>query len=614
MTFPRTGALLILMPLAAAALAFAWPGHGRALARISAAAMTAALAALTREIMAHGVQMHRVGGWGAPLGIELRADGLGVFMLIIAALIGVAVTLYSPSYFASRQPESAPAKHNDSRQNTPSRQAAPPTAKSRDEDGQPHRTRYFWPLFLFLWTALNALFLSADIFNLYVALELLGFGAVTLVALAGGHEALTAAMRYLWVSLAASLFYLLGVALVYGRCATVDLPSLASKAQPGPALWVALALMTGGLAAKAALFPMHFWLPPAHANAPAPVSALLSALVVKGPVYILLRLWFEAFHGLITPAATHALGALGAAAILWGSVRALVQPRLKLLVAYSTVAQLGYVFLLFPLAASPESGLAAWSGGLMFLGAHACAKTAIFLTAGNILHAAGHDRIRDLDGITHALPISAFAFGLAGLSLVGLPPSSGFAGKWMLLSASLAQGQWWWIAVILAGSLLAAAYVLRVLTHAFTRVPNPLTPKPVPPVMEWTALALAVAAVGLGFAAHGAAELLQVGAPNAVASRDNNGPPAKPASAQPQPQTPPEIRRLDSCPESTLPGAARPPHEPSPPDRTAHPGAAQRTPGPKGGHELSEAGVQPRRAAICLARQARRRSAGGWSA
>jgi len=300
---------------------------------------------------------------------------------------------------------------------------------------------------------------------------------------------------------------------VYGQCATVDLTALGAKAQPGPALWVALTLMTGGLAAKAALFPLHFWLPPAHANAPAPVSALLSALVVKGSFYILLRLWFEAFPALLTPAVAQAFGALGAAAILWGSINALFQPRLKLLVAYSTVAQLGYLFLLFPLAGARDDGFLAWSGGLIFLGAHACAKTAMFLTAGNILHAAGHDRIRDLDGITHVLPISAFAFGLAGLSLVGLPPSGGFAGKWLLLSACLAQGQWWWVIVMLFGSLLAAAYVMRVLNHAFTHVPDPATPNPIPPVMEWTALVLAVLAVGLGLVAAWPVEVLRLGAP-----------------------------------------------------------------------------------------------------
>jgi multicomponent Na+:H+ antiporter subunit D len=480
-------ALLILSPLAGAALAFAFPKRGSRVAVAASVIAVLSVVVLAREVLGSGAQIHPVGGWSAPLGIALRADGLAVLMLVITALIASAVTLYSPQYFLAEHDAEAM-----------------------------HRERYFWPLFLFLWTALNALFLTADIFNLYVTLELLGFAAVALVALAGKREALTAAMRYLFVSLSASLFYLLGVALVYGQCATVDLPSLAAKAQPGPTLWVALALMTGGLLAKAALFPLHFWLPPAHANAPAPVSALLSALVVKGAFYILLRLWFEAFPALMTPAVAQAFGALGAAAILWGSVNALFQSRLKLLVAYSTVAQLGYLFLLFPLAAAREGGFLAWSGGLIFLGAHACAKTAMFLTAGNILHAASHDRIKDLDGITHVLPISAFAFGLAGVSLVGLPPSSGFAGKWLLLSASLAQGQWWWVAVMLVGGLLAAAYIIRVLSHAFTNVSEPRRPHPIPPVMEWTALALAVLAVGLGLAASWPAELLRIGAPAAL--------------------------------------------------------------------------------------------------
>lgn len=496
MTFAWATALLILLPLAAAALAVAFPGRGRWLALGTTGAVVAALVSLTREVITTGVQVSRVGGWGAPLGIDLRADGLAVLMLLITAVVGAAVALYSARYFLS----------------------------GRDQEAL-HRERYFWPLFLFLWTALNALFLSADIFNLYVTLELLGFAAVALVALAGKRAALVAAMRYLFVSLAASLCYLLGVGLVYGQCATVDLPLLAARVQPSAALWVALAFMTTGLMMKAALFPLHFWLPPAHANAPAPVSALLSALVVKGAFYILLRLWFEAFHALMTPAVVQLLGSLGAAAILWGSANALLQPRLKLLIAYSTVAQLGYLFLVFPLAASRAGGFLAWSGGLLFLGAHACAKTAMFLTAGNILHAAGHDRIKELDGITHVLPLSAFAFGLAGLSLVGLPPSSGFAGKWLLLSASLAEGQWWWAAVILAGSLLAAGYVGRVLIHAFTKVTQPAPRNPIPPVMEWAALIMAMLAVGLGFAASWGAELLRVGAPAAASVATGGGGP-----------------------------------------------------------------------------------------
>lgn len=482
-------ACLVLAPLAAAALAFVRPAWGRALALGTSAAVGTAVVQVIRHVLADGTLVHRAGGWGAPLGIEFRADGLSAFMLAVAAGVCFAITVYAPGYFAAGH-----------------------------DRGAARRGRYFWPLFLFLWTALDALLLSSDIFNLYVTLELLSFGAIALVALAGTREALAAALRYLFISLAASLFYLLGVGLVYGHCATVDLARLAAGARTDPVLVVALALMTGGLLAKAALVPFHVWLPSAHANAPAPVSALLSALVVKGPFCVLLRLWFEAFAALVTPAAAQILGGLGAAAIVWGSLSALSQPRLKLLVAYSTVAQLGYLFLLVPLAVPREAGFMGWAGGLMLLGAHACAKTAMFLAAGNILHAAGHDRIADLDGITHVLPVSVSAFALSGVSLIGLPPSGGFAGKWLLLNAALAQGRWWCAAVVLAGSLLAAAYVMRVLTHAFTQVEEPLMPNPIPRAMEWTALGLAGLAVVLGFTSSWAVDLLRAGAPVAGAA------------------------------------------------------------------------------------------------
>jgi multicomponent Na+:H+ antiporter subunit D len=486
MTPSAAVATLILAPLIGAGLAFAFPRRGRWLASGVAGATGWGAVALARQVHDAGPIRHLVSGWGAPLGIDLRADGLAAWLLLVTTGVCAAVALYARRYFA-------------------------PAAGHDDADAA-HRDKYFWPLLLFLWTALNALFLSADLFNLYVTLELLGFAAVTLVALAGGRAALNAAMRYLFVSLAGSLFYLMGVALVYGAHSTVDLTLLAQRWQPGPVSWTALALMTAGLLMKAALFPMHFWLPPAHAHAPAPVSALLSALVVKGAFSIVLRLWFEAFGQVVTPAAGQWLGALGAAAILWGSVLALFQARLKLLIAYSTVAQLGYLFLVFPLAANPD-GFTAWGGVLILLAAHACAKTAMFLAAGNLLHAAGHDRIEDLGGLAAALPLTVTTFALAGVSLIGLPPSSGFVGKWLLLNAALSQGQWWWAAVILAGGLLAAAYICRVLTYCFTTADEPSSVTPVPAIMTWTALVLALLAVVLGLAGSWPLELLRAGAP-----------------------------------------------------------------------------------------------------
>ena len=456
--------VLILLPLAAAMIAFLWPRLAISLGLITAATQILAIAGLGWQIHSinNGAYHHAVGGWGAPLGIDLYADGLSLLMLTLTALVGMGVSIYSVVYFEREQ------------------------------------ALRFWPIWLFLLAALNALFLTADIFNLYVTLELLGLAAVTLTALAGSHAALDGAMRYLLATLLGSLCYLLGVALLYHSYGTVDIAILAERVEATPAVWTALGLMGAGLILKTALFPLHFWLPTAHASAPAPVSAILSALVIKAAFYILLRLWLTIFSPLNDSAAT-LLGLLGAAAILWGSVQALRQTRLKLLIAYSTVAQIGYLFLAFPLAVA--AALSTWNAVAYLALSHALAKAAMFLAAGNLLRFGGHDRIADLDRVVQRLPVTAGAFALAGVSIMGLPPSGGFVGKWLLLEAALQQSRWDLVLVMLLGGLLAAGYVFKVLGHSFTGATVTHEAGAVPKTMEWTALLLAMAAVMLGFLA-----------------------------------------------------------------------------------------------------------------
>ena len=245
---------------------------------------------------------------------------------------------------------------------------------------------------------------------------------------------------------------------------------LSQRVQAEPAVLVAAALMTVGLLAKTALFPLHLWLPPAHAGAPAAASAVLSALVVKGSFFIVVRLWFDVMPALPGLAAAQLLAALGAAAIVFGSVVALRQQRLKLLIAYSTLAQIGYLFLMFPLAFSAasaqlESG-GALAGGLLQTISHATAKAAMFLSAGLIYAALGHDRIAGLAGIGRALPMSVIAFALAGVALIGVPPSGAYLAKELLLQAASGTGQWWWAVAIQAGGILTSSYVVLVLAHA----------------------------------------------------------------------------------------------------------------------------------------------------
>ncbi|WP_197911927.1 complex I subunit 5 family protein [Kineobactrum salinum] len=364
--------------------------------------------------------------------------------------------------------------------------------------------RYFWPLFWFLWAGLNGVWLGADLFNLYVGLELTSLAAVGLVALGGRAPALRASLRYLLAALLGSLLYLLGVALLYGQFGTLSLADIAALVQgPLPGAGLALLLMVLGLALKTALFPLHGWLPPAHGVAKSPVSALLSALVVKASFYVAARLWLDLGAELGSLALAQAVGAAGATAVMVGSWQAQRQQQLKQVVAWSSIAQIGYLFLLFPLTfevAAPVS-LQAQQGITLQVISHALAKAAMFLAAGNLILAVRSRRVDALSGVSRFLPFSLFSFGLAGVSLMGLPPSGGFAAKWLLLQASLASGQWWWVVVLLLGGLLAAGYVFRIYRASFQEAGDNDDFYHPPRTLEAIPMILALLALGLGLVA-----------------------------------------------------------------------------------------------------------------
>jgi multicomponent Na+:H+ antiporter subunit D len=419
-----------------------------------------------------------------PLGIALRADGFSAVMLVTSGLIAPAAGLFARVNFA--------------------------TPQGLTEKRAP---LVFWTLLQGVQAALSLVFLGDDLFNLYVGLELLTFAAVPLVCLDGRPETVAAALRYLLFALFGSVFYLLGVALLYGAYGTLDIVLLSSRIRAEPAVWLAAGLMTAGLLAKTALFPLHLWLPPAHANAPAAASAVLSGLVVKGSFFLVVRVWFDVLAPLpgVIPGAI--LAALGSAAILFGSVLALRQARLKLLIAYSTVAQIGYLFIMFPLGHGPWAA-DAFSGGVMQALSHAFAKAAMFLSAGLIAESLGHDRIAGLGGAARAMPVTFLALGLGGLSLMGLPSSGGFAAKWLLMKASVASGQWVWAIVMAGGGLLAGGYLYRVLAPALSGE-SPQLKKAPERSCEGVALALALVAILLAFAPPAFFAFLQIGRPAA---------------------------------------------------------------------------------------------------
>ncbi len=489
MTTTPNGFLLVLavmVPFVGALAAFAFGGRGAQ--RVAGLTILAGLAVVTvtavTMVQSDAGLVYLLGGWSPPLGVALRADNFALVMMLMVAVVILGIGLYARADFK-----------------TPSgvREARGPLV--------------FWTLLLAIWGSLNLMFLSGDLFTLYVALELLTFAAVPLVSLDGRAETLRAALRYLLFALLGSVFYLLGAVLLYGTYGTLDISLLAARIAPESAVLAAAALMTAGLLAKTALVPVHLWLPPAHAGAPAAASAALSGLVIKGSWFLVARLWLEVLPGIVTVPSAQLLGGLGAAAILLGNLVALRQQRLKLLVAYSTVAQIGYLFLMFPLAfggVAPQ-GDGPLIGGTLQAVSHATAKAAMFMAAGLIYKALGHDRIGEFAGIGRALPISVLTFVLAGIALAGLPPSGAYVAKKVLLASASETGQWWWDLVMLVGGMLTASYVILVVAHALVRTPEPVSlHAPVSRLAEWAALALALCSLLLGFAA------VQAGLPDAL--------------------------------------------------------------------------------------------------
>ncbi|BCA78459.1 proton-conducting transporter membrane subunit [Desulfuromonas sp. AOP6] len=484
---------IILAPFICGLLAFVGGKRcGRWFFGASVLMVGAGLSALAQELWQYGPHVYAVGGWGAPLGIELYADGLSLLMLLLTALVVLLVGIFSLGLI-----------------------------KASPVDAEGCENSLFWPLVLFFWGSLNALFLSRDVFNLYVTLELLTLSTVPLITLRGTASALAAGLRYLFVALIGSLAYLLGTALLYAVSGSLALHALPESTDNMGSLSVAAALMVLGLLLKTALFPLHFWLPAAYAEAPSPVSALLAALATKASFYLVLRLWFELFSFGQEFAAAQFLGVLGMLAMLWGSLLAWRQGRVKRLLAYSSIAQIGYLFLVFPLMATwtpAGTGLSlevpgAWGGLIFLILSHGLAKSAMFMSAGCLAHAAGSDQIADLTGVGRQLPVPLFAFALGGMTLMGLPPSGGFSSKWLFLKAAVESLQWWWVPGMLLGGVLAAGYVFRVLRQALVWDADGGLSRSVPRRMQWTAMATALLSLALGLCGSWPLNLLAVGYP-----------------------------------------------------------------------------------------------------
>jgi multicomponent Na+:H+ antiporter subunit D len=284
------------------------------------------------------------------------------------------------------------------------------------------------------------------------------------------RRALMAAYRYLIMGTIGATFYIIGVGLLYMMTGTLNMADLAERL-PAVAetrtILTALAFLTVGISLKLALFPLHLWLPNAYAFAPSVVSAFLAATATKVAVYALIRIYFTIFGGVdvfATLAVREVLMGLAIVAMFAGSLVAIYQNNVKRMLAYSSIAQIGYMVLGISIAS--VTGL---SGGIIHLFNHALMKGALFLAMGCVFLRLGSVHIRDLDGIGRRLPLTMAAFLVGGLSLIGVPLTVGFISKWTLIQAALERGWWPLAVIILLTSLLAVVYVWRVVEVSYFR-------------------------------------------------------------------------------------------------------------------------------------------------
>ncbi|MBA2777569.1 proton-conducting transporter membrane subunit [Billgrantia kenyensis] len=468
--------LLVAMPLGLAMLALLNLLAPRRQVGLGLVTILACLALSAPAILEGEIVVIALGEWPPPLGIAWRLDLPAMLMLTMTATVASFASL---ALLADRE-----------------------TAEDN----------YLWPLWWLMWAGLNALLLSQDLFNLYVTLELVTLAGVGLVARSPQDPCGAAALRYLMASLLASLLYLLGIALLYGETGRLDIDLVDDLMQDGANGRLAAALLTLGLLIKSAMVPLHTWLPSAHARAQAPVSAMLSAVLVAVTLFVLWRLWLAPLAQLQT--AQHQWLALtGVVALVWGGIQAALQARFKLLIAWSTLCQSGYAMLLLGLNATTSwpqrigDESPAFQGAMQILLAHGLAKASLFIAAGAIMAAHDHDRLSRLVGDAERLPLAWLAIALASISLLGIPPTGGFVGKWWLLQGA-APHQPLIAAAVLAGTFFSAVCLWRLFdlalrpaerqaTNRISRMTRVSRSAPYPH-LAWLALGLALLAWGQG--------------------------------------------------------------------------------------------------------------------
>ena len=380
------------------------------------------------------------GGWQPPYGIELRFDEFSAVISVIC-LIGWLAILYSLRY-------------TEWLREVPKR-----------------RIPYYYALLLLNLGGMIGFVVTGDLFNLFVFLEILSLSAYALVAFSGEHIAEMAAFKYLLMGAISSLLVLFSVGIIFGITGSLNMADVATRIgqldSAAPAA-LALAMLAIGFMVKAALFPVHIWLPDAHAIAPSPISAVLSGLVVKIGIIGLIRVYQIYYSAGVLNLHTlnHVLVWLGAISIVMGAFFAIFQDDIKLMLAYSTISNIGYIVMGLGLSTN-----FAVIGGSVHVFNHALIKATLFLAAGALIYRTGYRTLTDLRGVGRSMPLTCVAISIGAVSIVGIPPTAGFLCKWYIALGAFEAEQPFFGFALIFGALFIFIYYIRMVNAFYFQAP-----------------------------------------------------------------------------------------------------------------------------------------------
>jgi multicomponent Na+:H+ antiporter subunit D len=415
-----------------------------------------------RPLIAGGPFLQQLSWLGEAVNIRLALDGFSLFMLVAVSLVGLAVGLFSIDYM----------EHYGAKAN-------------------------YYALYLIMIAGMNGLILATDLFGVYLFLEVAAVASYALVAFGLGHDELEAAFKYLMLSVVASAFILASIAIVFGMTGSLDFAAVAKALQElnaGAVVGIASAFFILGFGLKAALVPFHAWLPDAHPSAPAPISAVLSGLLIKvSGVYAMTRVFLNVFG--LTPALSAVLMTLGAVSMVVAAFLALGQKDMKRMLAYSSISQVGTIVL--GIGIGTPLGIA---GGLFHLFNHALAKGLLFLTSGSVQQATGTRNLDEMGGLAKRMPVTAAANLVGSLSIAGVPPLNGFWSKLIIIMALIQAGHPVFALIAVLVSVLTLWYYLLIQRKAFFGKLNEkwAAVKEAPFWMTAATVLLALLCVGIG--------------------------------------------------------------------------------------------------------------------